>query len=303
MHILYNLFQYKNAVIINYMKSLLIPIVGVPNVGKSTLLNSLFGQKVTIVTRKPHTTRNMIYISQKFDDSEIVFIDTPGIEKVKGKLGTTIFDSMKSYVQEIDSMLLILDATNPQIEKFESYVSKSIVVLNKIDYLRKPKLLPIIAKLIELNAVEIFCICAKTGDGVAELRNYLIEKSKIAIEYNEEGSMLEEDIKFFACECLREKLLTELNQEIPYQLFITCENIKIPKESAWEISLNIVVPKKSYKPIIIGKKGSFLKKIGTSVRLELNAKLMQSGFLKLNVVVDEKLWQRTETYKLMGWQV
>jgi GTP-binding protein Era len=285
------------------MKSLLMPIIGMPNVGKSSLLNALIDEKVSIVCRKPHTTRSFIFSVKKNVDAEVVFVDTPGIEKVKGKLGTVIFDSMQEYLKEIDEMLLVLDATNPQAEKFADYIPKSIVILNKIDYLRKPKLLPLAEELKALGAKEIFFVCALTGDGIKELRQYLDAKSYTADIETKEGSLIQENIADFAAECVREKLLNELQQEIPYKLFVQVISSSFPPNSAWDISLEVIVPKKSYKPIVIGKKACLIKAVGTAVRKEVSAKLNQSGYLGIRVVVDESLWSKKEIYEALGWKI
>lgn len=281
------------------MKSLVIPIVGLPNVGKSSIVNAVLERKVSIVTHKKHTTRTMIFGSRQFDDTEVVFVDTPGFEKVNTKLGTVIFNSMKEYLASLDEMLLILDASKPEIEKFEPLISKSIVVLNKIDRVRKPKLLPIVAQLQSLGAKEIFFTCAQSHDGIKELRNYLKDKIQEQEEHNYDATP--EDVINFACECVREKILISFEQEIPYKVWVQPTHVHLPKNSAWKLELDIIVPKASYKPILVGKNGAQIKAISIAARAELNAKLGHSGFLRLDVKIDEKLWERDATYQQLGW--
>jgi|GEM_PF-2778238 len=283
------------------MKSLVMPVVGLPNVGKSTIINALMGDKISIVTHKPHTTRSMIFGAKKTSDTEILFVDTPGIENVSTKLGSLIFKSMKQYLSSLDEMLLVLDATNPRLDQFDEVICKSVVVLNKIDRVRKPKLLPIIEQLQNLGAKEIFMVAANSGDGMNELSQYLSKRAEGAIEHKT-GSLYVEDIAQFACECVREKILMHFEQEIPYKIWIYPKSVNVSENSSWKISLCIVVPKQSYKPILLGKGGQQIKTIGTAARVELCAKLKQPGYLDLEIVVDEKLWQKDLVYEQLGWK-
>lgn len=284
------------------MKSLVLPVVGLPNVGKSTLMNALLGKKVSIVTHKKHTTRSLIFGSKEFESTQILFVDTPGFEKVNTKLGTVIFDNMKEYLKTLDEMILVLEATNPCIEKFAESIPKSIVVLNKIDRVRKPKLLPIIDQLQRLGAKAIFLISANSGDGVNDLKDYLATHSKITdVEEMEVKEPYNEDLVAFACECVREKILTQFEKEIPYKVWIEPLSHSIPKNSAWNLALKIVVPKKNYKPILLGKKGDVIKSIGIAARTEIAAKLNQPGYLSLQIVVDEDLWKKKYVYEQLGW--
>ena len=283
------------------MRSLIMPVVGLPNVGKSTIINALMGKKVSIVTHKPHTTRSMIFGLRQLSGAEILFVDTPGFEQVKTKLGTMIFNSMNEYIKNLEEMMLVLNAANPQIEKFSHLVPRSIVVLNKIDYVRKPKLLPIIQQLQDLEAKQVFLVCAQSGDGIQDLANYLDIQADTSMK-TPEGSLYIEDIAAYACECVREKILMQFDKEIPYKVWVYPKSVKIPKESAWNIMLNIVVPKRTYKAILLGKNGQNIKSIGMASRIELSAKLRQSGYLGLEIVIDEKLWQKDHVYEQLGWQ-
>lgn len=287
--------------IISVMKSLIMPIVGLPNVGKSTIINALMGEKVSIVTHKKHTTRTMNFGAKRSGDAEILFVDTPGIEDVQQKLGSMIFKSMKQYMASLDQMLLVLDASKPDIEKFQDYISKSIVVLNKIDRVRKPKLLPIINRLQELGAKQVFLISANSGDGIKELAAYLEDYKQTGFE-TEHGSMHSFDIGEYACECVREKILTQFEQEIPYKVFVCPKTVEVQENSAWKIIVQIIVPKKSYKPILLGKHGQQIKEIGIAARTEISAKLKQPGFLGLEIVVDEDLWKKDYVYQKLGWK-
>jgi len=281
------------------MKSLIMPVVGLPNVGKSSLINAILGRKVSIVTHKRHTTRSMIFGSQRYEGAEVVFVDTPGIGQVDTKLGRMIFNSMKEYLASLDEMLLVLDARKPEIEKFEEIIPKSIVVLNKIDHVSKPKLFPIIQKLQDLNVKAVFFTSANSGDGVEPLREFLKDRIKDEPEHSYDPTP--EDVVSFACECVREKILVQFEKEIPYKIWVEPSVVKLEKNSAWRLELNIYVPKASYKPIMLGKNAQILKAIGIAVRAELSAKIGHSGYLGLKIIVDEKLWQRDYVYQKLGW--
>ena len=280
------------------MKSLVMPVVGMPNVGKSTIVNAILGDKVSIVTHKPHTTRSLIMGAKKYSDAEVVFVDTPGIGTLKSKLGLMITKSMQEYLNKLDEMILVLDASFPRIERFAQFVSKSIIVLNKIDRVHKPKLLPLINNLKELGAKEIFLISAKSGDGLKELTEYLHKRSLLSVDGPYD--LPKEDIVHFAAECVREKILLQCQQEVPHNIWVEPTYVKFNKDSAWNIGMNIIVPKKAYKSIIIGKGGESLKKIGMAARIELSMKLKQSGHLQLEVVLDEDLWKKDHVYQKLG---
>lgn len=280
------------------MKCITLPIVGLPNVGKSTLMNMLVGEKISAVSHKKHTTRMIQFGAKTVNDVQVLLVDTPGFENVKTKLGGMVFSSMKKYLEEAEEMLLVLDAAYPSLEKMGQYVSKSVVVLNKIDLLRKPKLLTLIAELRDLGAKEIFMISARTGDGVDELFDYLTTHNNF-IDIEEEQQV--DDLRHFVCECVREKIFERCDQEIPYKVWIEPEVFTVPPSSAWEIHLRIVVPKDTYRPILLGKKGEMIKSIGIAARMEISSRLRQPGHLGLKIVVDEKLWKKDDVYKRLGW--
>lgn len=281
------------------------PIIGKANSGKSTLINAIFKEKVSIVTPKPHTTRTLIFNAKRSDNAEIMLIDTPGIGKVDTDLGKVIYKSMQEYVNDAEEMLLVLDVTREIPSEFEKFIEKSIVVLNKIDLIRKPKLLPIIERITRFNPKQIFLISAKSGDGVQDLVDYLKESAllceDIAGDISNEPSCTK-DIVAYACECVREKILNTMDQEIPYKVFIEVEKVQIPENSNWDIRLKIVVPRERYKPMLIGKSGSQIKIIGEAARKELISYFKRPGFLGLKVVVNEKLWESAETYAKLGWE-
>jgi GTP-binding protein Era len=285
-----------------FVKSLIMPIVGAPNVGKSTIINMLMGKKVSIVTHKPHTTRTIITATQRKSEYEVMLVDTPGIEQVDTTLGNVIYESMQEYIKDLDEMLLILDAREPRIHLFEHLIPRSVVVLNKIDMVRKPKLLPIIQDLNDLGAKRVFLVSAKTGDGIEELAKFINIEALQAEEIPQTPSE-DEDLLAYACECVREKILLMADKEVPYSIIIEPISSRIPKNSAWLIDLKIIVPKESHKGILIGKRGAFLSSIGKAARMELVSKFKQPGFLRLKVVCNKSIWEKSETYERLGWNL
>lgn len=281
-------------------KSISIPVIGLPNAGKSTLINSLTGKKISIITHKPHTTRSMIIGVMKEENKEVIFIDTPGMKREKSKLSKKIYSSMQKYLKEIEECLLILDASKHSIpSEFEEIIPKSILILNKIDLVRKPKLLLLIDEISKLNPLSVFLISATEHDGIKDLKNYLFSITKECEEL--ESTYINQNVGEYACECVREKILSLADQEIPYQILI--EPVLIDTESPrWHIELKIVVPKDGYKGILIGKKGEMLKNIGESARLELVSYFKRPGFLGLKIVVEKNLWEKDETYQKLGWK-
>jgi GTP-binding protein Era len=281
------------------MRSCTIPIVGLPNVGKSTLMNSLVGDKISTITNKPHTTQSLINANKIFGDTQCIFVDTPGFEKVDTKLSKLIFALMKQYLSNLDKMLLVIDARAPKLHIFQDYIHKSIVVINKIDLVRKPKLLPLIANLQQFNPIEIFMVSARSGDGVDELSKYISQY--IVQNAHEDVQFQPQNIEDFACACVREKILQLFDQEIPYKVWIEPQYVHVPKNSAWKMTLNIIVPKINYKPMFLANHGAIMRSIGSSARMEIGMKLQQPGYLKLNIVVDKRLWEKNKIYQKLCW--
>jgi len=282
-----------------------VALVGRPNAGKSTLLNRILGQKVSIVSAKPQTTRNRIVGILNEPRGQIAFLDTPGIHKPLHKLNVRMMDHVRTSLAEADVVALIVDATEA-FGKGDQFViellrdvakAKRIALLNKIDQLKKNKLLPIIQQYSDTKLFdEIVPISATKGDGVPELIDLLfkIVAPGEPIYPSEEYTTQPE--RFFAAEIVREKVLQHTADELPYTTAVSVDRWKEDEEkNLIKIYATIVVERESQKPIVIGKGGEMVKRIGTEARLELESILGTKVFLDLHVAVHER-WREDERF-------
>lgn len=283
----------------NVFKSGYVGIVGVPNVGKSTLLNKLAGQKIAIISSKPQTTRNKILAIATDEDSQIVFLDTPGFHKPKTKLGENMIKSVDETIADVDLILLVTDA-DEKISATESEIIDKIgdiptvLVINKIDEVEKTTLLPIIQKYNSLGKFdEIIPISAKSGEGVEELRQFIKNHLNPGPMYYPDDMVTDQSEKQIVSEIVREKALRLLNQEIPHGIAVEIIKMKDKSDKICEISANIYCEKESHKRIIIGAKGSKLKAIGTQARSDCEKMLDKQVFLQLWVKVKTD-WRNSE---------
>jgi GTP-binding protein Era len=280
-------------------------LVGRPNAGKSTLLNRILGQKVSIVSDKPQTTRNRIVGILNEPRGQIAFLDTPGIHRPLHKLNVRMMDHVRSAFTEADVIALIVDATEP-FGKGDEYViemlreaegSTRFAILNKIDRLKKNKLLPLIAQYSGFGLFdEIIPISATTGDGVEPLVSALFAKMEAgAPRYSGEDFTTQPE-RFFAAEIIREKVLRNTQEELPYTTAVAVERYEEDEsKNLIRIFATIVVERDSQKPIVIGKQGSRIKEIGTEARVELEAILGAKVYLDLHVGVHER-WREDERF-------
>ena len=282
-----------------------VALVGRPNAGKSTLLNRILGQKVSIVSAKPQTTRNRIVGILNEPRGQIAFLDTPGIHKPLHKLNVRMMDHVRTSLAEANVVALIVDATEA-FGKGDQFViellrdvakAKRIALLNKIDQLKKNKLLPIIQQYSDTKLFdEIVPISATKGDGVPELIDLLfkIVAPGEPIYPSEEYTTQPE--RFFAAEIVREKVLQHTADELPYTTAVSVDRWKEDEEkNLIKIYATIVVERESQKPIVIGKGGEMVKRIGTEARLELESILGTKVFLDLHVAVHER-WREDERF-------
>ena len=277
-----------------------IAIVGRPNVGKSTLLNSILGEKVAIVSSKPQTTRNRIIGIHTVEDDQFVFLDTPGIFKPRNSLGTFMVKTANSTMQDADAVILVVDTGKPisDIEKnVIAYLKRAeitgILVLNKIDLYRREQIAETIAayaSLHEFNAV--VPICAKNGKGVVEV----LDECKPFLRESEfffpEDMVTDQSERQVAAEIIREKLLRTLNKEIPHGIAVVIEEFK-DEGSLVSIRAEIYCEKASHKGIIVGKNGEELKRVGSYARADLEAVLGAKVYLNLWVKVKEN-WRDSQ---------
>ena len=292
----------------NNFKSGFASIVGMANVGKSTLLNKIAGQKIAIISDKPQTTRNKILAIYTTQDEQIIFTDTPGIHKPHNKLGEFMVKTANDSMNETDVIIFMVDASKgiqPLEESIAKSVEKSgvpcILVLNKIDTMRKDALLPIIADYSNLcNFEAIVPISAKTGDGVEILLNNIRQYIKPGPKYYYDDMVTDQPEKQIAAEIIREKMLWLLDKEIPHGIVIEIEKMK-EQEKITEISASIYCEKASHKGIIIGKGGEMLKKIGTLARNDIEEMLGKKVYLQLWVKVKTDWRNNNNLIKNFGF--
>lgn len=280
-------------------------LAGRPNAGKSTLLNRILGQKVSIVSDKPQTTRNRIVGILNEKRGQIAFLDTPGIHKPLHRMNVRMMDHVITSFAEADILLVLVDAA----ESFghgDEFVMKMVentpgpkrfLVLNKIDLVRKNKLLPIIDRYAQMNVFdEIIPVSALSGDGIEELKNLIFSNAGKSAALYPTGEYTTQPERFFAAEIVREKLLQRTSQELPYTTAVSVERWEEEEEkNLIKIFATIFVERESQKPIVIGRQGSMIKAIGTEARIELEKVLGAKIFLDLHVAVRED-WREDDRF-------
>jgi len=280
-----------------------VAIVGLPNAGKSTLMNHYFNEKLSIVSPKPQTTRSNVTTILSSGNYQIIFIDTPGLLRPKYKMQEVMASLIKNAIVSSDVILIIIDAVkfrdqhHPAIKKLanENNSKKAIIALNKIDIIKKIKLLEIIQKTSELfPGVEIFPISALEGDGTEEVFDAILKKLPTGNKLYPDDIISTEPERFFVSEIIREAIFLTMRKEIPYSSAVVIEDF-IEKKSKIVIYASILVDKKSQKPIIIGKNGKTIKEIGTKARLGIEEFLECKVFLDLHVKV-RKDWRKKDVF-------
>ena len=294
-------------------KSGFVTIVGRPNVGKSTLMNKLIGQKISIISDKPQTTRNTIKTVLTNENYQVVFIDTPGIHKPESPLGEYMIKSAKGTLEDVD---LILFMTTPDenmgtgdkfiIEQFKNIKTPVILIVNKIDEasVTKEKLIKTLANYNEQYEFEdVIPISALTGENIDKLTDVLYEKLPVGPKYFPDDVLTDQSERFIVAEIIREKALYFLEQEVPHGIAVEITQMKEDsEESAVYIDATIYCEKDSHKGIIIGKNGQMLKKIKTLARKDIRRLLGVNVHLELWVKVkknwrDDKAALRNFGYK------
>jgi len=277
-------------------KSGFIGIIGRPNVGKSTLFNAIIGEKISIIADKPQTTRNKITGIKNFPDAQLVFLDTPGIHKAKTPLNRAMVRTAQETFNDVDILLMLVEATagvhSQDIFLIEGLAEINIpvfLVINKIDLIEKNMLLPLIDKFRTIyNYQEIFPISAVRGDGINELLQTIKNNLPEGPQYFFEDTYTDSSARFIAGEFIREKIMLLTSQEVPYATAVEIDTFKEDEEkNLIRISATITVEKESQKAIMIGKKGSMLKNIGTQARLEMENLFDSKVFLELFVRVKK----------------
>lgn len=289
-------------------KSGFVSIIGRTNVGKSTLINSLVGEKIAIMTSKPQTTRTAIKAIVNRENSQIIIIDTPGIHKPKTKLGKTMNDTAFELAEEVDVILFLIEATSKEIgpgdrrilEKIKESNKKTILIINKIDLVKKEELLALI-KLYsaEYDFTGVLPISAIKQDSTEVVLEEIEKNLKVGPAFYDTEEYTDQTMRQLVEETIREKALKLLDDEIPHGIYVEVEKMKTSKSKTdnkpfYNIEATIYCLKDSHKGIIIGKSGQMLKKIGTYARQDLEGMFGMKVNLKTWVKVKQD-WQDTDT--------
>ena len=262
--------------------------------GKSTLINHVVGQKVAIVTPKPQTTRNRILAVANTRRAQIVFFDTPGIHKPQHQMDRFMVESAVSSLRRVDLVALMVDITRPSaggdrdvLELVQKVKVPVFLVINKMDRVPKPRALPLMEEYRKLHPfAEIVPISALTGDNVPRLIELLVDYLPEAPPLFPEDALTDLPERFFAAEIIREKILLHIREEVPYATAVQIDSWK-DEEKLIRIEASILVERDSQKGILVGSKGSMLKRIGTAARLEIESFLNAHVYLGLHVKVRE----------------
>ncbi len=286
-----------------------VAIIGRPNVGKSTLLNQLLGEKVAIVTPKPQTTRNQIRGIRTAPGSQVIFLDTPGIHRARSLINRRMVEVAKSTLREVDLTLWLVDATKGLVGEDEDITrllvesgKAALVLLNKIDLVSKLELLPVIDRISSLfPGREIVPISALKGENVRLLVDLILKSLPEGPRYYPEDEITDQTEQFIAAEIIREKIFLLTRKEIPYGVAVVIEEFsEKPEKDLVVIKAAIHSERESHKPILIGKKGAMLKKIGSQAREELEGLLGCKVYLELFVKVDRGWTQDPNAIKEFG---
>ncbi len=283
-------------------KSGFIGIIGRPNTGKSTLFNTIIGDKISIITDKPQTTRNKITGIKNYPDAQLIFLDTPGMHKPKTPLNKAMVQTARDTIGSVDILLLLVEADS-DVHPHDLFLTESlaqitvpvVLVINKIDLIEKKYLLPLIDKFRVLyDFREIFPISALKGEGVPDLLSTVKEIIPEGPKYYPDDIQTDATERFIAAEFIREKITLFTKQEVPYSTAVQIDLFKEDEEkNLIRISATINVEKESQKAIMIGQKGSMLKKIGSEARQEMEKLFGTRVFLELFVKV-RKEWTTSD---------
>lgn len=275
-------------------KSGYVGIVGRPNVGKSTLLNSLLGQKIAIISSKPQTTRNKILAIMTEEDSQVVFLDTPGFHTPRTKLGENMIKAVDSTIAEVDLLLMVVEPKteiSPAEEKILEKIGDipTVLVINKIDTVKKEELLGVVSAYNERHRFkEVVFVSARQGGGVDLIKKIIKENIPEGPMYYPDDMVTDLQEREIVAEIIREKMLHLLDKEVPHGIAIEIIKMKTRNSGGsviYDISANIHCEKASHKGIIIGSGGKTLKQIGTNARIECEKFLSAKVFLELWVKV------------------
>ncbi len=289
------------------MKSGFVSLIGRPNAGKSTLLNRLVGTKLAIVSDKPQTTRTRILGVRNYPDAQVVFLDTPGIHRPLHRMNVRMVNTAVDTIREVDLLGLVVDASERRgkgddfmLDLVKNAAAPVFLILNKIDLIRKSRLLPMMDEYSKLaDFAEIVPISAATGDNVDRLERAIIDRLPEGERLYPDDYLTDQPERFFAAEIVREKLLQFTHAEIPFSSAVIIDRFEEASEDPdakspiMRLYCTIVVDRESQKPIVIGKGGEMIKRIGTAAREELERFFGTRVFLDLHVRVKSE-WREDE---------
>ena len=289
----------------NVKKAGFATVIGRPNVGKSTLMNRMIGQKIAITSYKPQTTRTQIRTIYTDDRGQIVFLDTPGIHQSRTRLGEYMVKAAESTLREVDVVLWLVEPKAKPAEEDLSILelvkatkTPVILVVNKTDTVKKEQILPVISVYTEdMEYAAVIPVSARTGDGVEDLMQNIFDLLPEGQPFYDEDMVTTETEREIACEIVREKALRLLQEEVPHGIAVTIESMKYrksrSKDRICDIEASIICEKDSHKGIVIGKGGAMLRKIGTAARTDIENMLQSRVNLKLFVKVRRD-WKDNE---------
>ena len=283
-------------------KSGFIAIIGRPNVGKSTFLNRVIGQKIAIMSDKPQTTRNKIQDVYTTDEAQYIFIDTPGIHKPKHKLGDFMVKVAENTLNEVDAILFMINAKEGYgkgdqyiLDRLQNVKSPIFLIVNKIDLVHPDELLPLIDLYKDKgNFQEIIPISALEGNNIDRLLQVLKEYLPEGPKYYPEEQVTDHPERFIITEFIREKVLQLTREEVPHSITVVMDNLERRENNTVFIQATIITERKSQKGILIGKQGKMLKNVGKRAREDIEALLGSKVYLELWVKVKED-WRNRES--------
>jgi GTP-binding protein Era len=285
------------------VKAGFVSLVGLPNAGKSTLLNRLVGTKLAIVSDKPQTTRTRILGVRTYPDGQVVYVDTPGIHRPTHRMNVRMLDTARDAMRDVDVVGVVLDASQKPaggqehlFKMVHDLTTPVVLVLNKVDLLAKPKLLPVIDRVRqEREFADIVPVSALSGDGVERLEQVFLSHLPEGEPLYPDDYLTNQPERFFVAEIVREQVLEHTHAELPFSTAVVVDKFEEPEREKGLIRLycTILVERESQKPILIGRRGEMIKQIGTAARLELERFFDTKVFLDLHVKVKSE-WREDE---------
>ena len=285
-----------------------VAILGRPNVGKSSIMNRIVGEKVAIVSNHPQTTRNKLLGVATGDNWQIVFVDTPGLHKPRTKLGEYMMKSANDAREGVDAVLAVVDGQKiaggdkAVLSDIQNMNCPRFLAVNKIDIVPPEKLMPQLADLNEFHFDQIVSVSARTGENIDLLTQKLIEAMPEGPKYFPDDMITDQPERIMCAEIIREKALNNLRDEIPHGVGVEMLQIKKVSNTLTEIHANVYCEKESHNSIIIGKQGSMLRTIGTQARIDIERLLGTKVMLKLWVKVREDWRNRAGDLRALGYE-